>query len=689
MDNSGSEDDMPTKKPRSTTTKRQPANLQATHASQPTRKEKARSSGVLSSALDKQISATELSTPSSCITISDNETDSHAMSNLGMKRKRSEQNLSNGDDITSRALKFSTKETEAFAVGEMDQGAIGTSPITPTTLPTTPPSTDGSNNSKTVSCAEQQPVTGVADTEEPQDVPATMETEAVKEPTLVEQALEVMALKNRRQLITGDVMLIMDQNDLAKTIWAEHELLLRHAPQLALVLTGGQEPRQNYSRTGDKVCFLAVLNSGDAGYLGFMLVPYSIPVGTPAPADLTGGAQNIPVEQQRADSVVNTVKIRVKTEPEDDLRSPAAAAVPPTTQRSDWVAAYESFFRILAYTPNITAKHCKLPSEAKTALPLLTSLTAIAERYNCFPVIRSAIKPITSDWVSNRSLYGAIAEHPENWLALAIKLQNELAYKEAFVHLVGRFPDVEPHGLPTDIVKAIEREARQLKFRRSEVDKQLLVITLRVQTSGKPKANMCANEDQEEEADTKAGMTNEPSERVVSQHFEPIKYNTINLFRDWLSEHIDFIDKVEQGVDPDSIMDTMVCNHPRTKPNSIPGCLSVSGSYYLLHKAGDGYLPAEELIAKWSKHSLEYVDPKARERNDNWEGKLRNDQAADIRNTLKALKEKAKEVVAPLIASGLQYEGREALPYLTCVDAGSVPWAEEKGDGDEDDVDCD
>jgi hypothetical protein len=53
-----------------------------------------------------------------------------------------------------------------------------------------------------------------------------------------------------------------------------------------------------------------------------------------------------------------------------------------------------------------------------------------------------------------------------------------------------------------------------------------------------------------------------------------------------------------------------------------------------------------------------------------------------IRETLKHLKHEASKIVAPLTKSTLQYEQKEELEYLTCVeiDESDIPWEKEEDD---------
>lgn len=47
-----------------------------------------------------------------------------------------------------------------------------------------------------------------------------------------------------------------------------------------------------------------------------------------------------------------------------------------------------------------------------------------------------------------------------------------------------------------------------------------------------------------------------------------------------------------------------------------------------------------------------------------------NDDESTIRACLKMLKNRAAELVAPLLVSGLKFEGKDKQPYLTAVQVG-------------------
>jgi len=463
-------------------------------------------------------------------------------------------------------------------------------------------------------------------------------------PTLLEQALAAVAEKSKSRGILGkgDMAIVLSKIDLTKTILLESTTLARHIFAFGINHHNhhdhAAQPSSPKVVQGIQYLFVLETNGTSDGSNHMpIIVPKAINTAAP-PMEMT----------VVSDSADESQATRVKDEPtEDSDQHRLADAAPHPQDMIDWARAYEVFFRIMLSKSSISVRQVRLPISATLALSVLEGVVAIAKTYDCTQAIGSAFKSLSSDWVSNRTLYPAVAATPVAWLALSIKLESELVYKEAFVHVVGQYSDVAANldKFPDHVVASVASQAQELKIKRFQVDQQLLTTTLRVEQAAKGKL----------------GAVNGP----VSQVHAPIIYNTVNIWRDYVAEHISGLQA--NAEDRSNVPNTLFCEHPVSPGQSQPECLTVAGFYRVLLRADEAYLSADEVVESWNRKAF-------------------GDGFATIRANLQVLKAQAREIVAPLVRSSLQLadKEREALTYLTCVEAGKVPWA-----GDEDDMDVD
>ncbi|KAK4543148.1 hypothetical protein LTR36_005926 [Oleoguttula mirabilis] len=491
-----------------------------------------------------------------------------------------------------------------------------------------------------------------------QTPPDTTPPPSPKMPTLVDQALAAIAGsgKGRGSLSTGDVAIVFNAAELKTTILLDSMTLARQMPEFAQqhCLDNTMASRAAVKLNGGvRLLFVLERIGGDNG----------IPALASKALDTAAPAADViiaPETTTKADAK------RVKKEPADNGDGSPEQRQASRQPDTDWARAYECFFRGMMNMPSISVRQVGLPNNATSALPLLEGVLVIAERYECILTVGSAFKSLSNDWISNRTLYAAIAAESARWLTLAVKLESDLVYKEAFVHLVGQHPIFASRSvdrIPEHVMASIVAQARELKMKRYKIDQQLLMTTLRVEKPpGKGKLA--------------------PVSEVVGQHHAPMVYNTVNLWRDWLTEHMSYLHAITGSAEDEEAEDvptmpeaTALCVHPEragsSTTDSRPECLSPAGFYRLLARAGDAYLPAEHVIGSWNRK--EY-----------------GDDPGAVRANLVVLKARAQEVVGPLLRSRLQLAGggREGLRYLTCGEVGRVPWAGEE-DEREGDVDGD
>ncbi|KAK5121990.1 hypothetical protein LTR85_004562 [Meristemomyces frigidus] len=462
-----------------------------------------------------------------------------------------------------------------------------------------------------------------------------------KMPTLLGQALAVIAGKGkgRGSLSQGDVAVILDAKDLAKTILLDSTTLARQVAEFVNQRYPVEVPSRDSVASSGGIRLLFVLERTGTG--GGMPTLELMALDAAAPVDdVTVVSEN----------TTNAAAKEVKKEPADNSDEPEKEQIQSwQLPDTNWARAYECFFRMMVNMPSISVQQVRMPKTAPTALPLLEGVVAIAERYDCVQTVGPAFKSLSSDWISNRTLYAAVAGEPARWLALAVKLESDLVYKEAFVHMAGQHPNfARPvDRVPEHVMASIVAQARELRIKRYEVDQQLLMTTLRVEKPARGKLGAVSG--------------------TVNQHLESRIYDIVNVWRDWLTEHMSYLHDGEAGSQDVTVPETALCDHPTLGAASQAECLTVAGFYRLLDRGGDAYLPAEEVIQSWNQ-------------------KMYGDEFGTIRVNLSVLKAQAREMVGPLVRSSLQLAERErvALPYLTCVEVGKVPWAseEEEEDGD-------
>ncbi|KAI7299523.1 hypothetical protein KC315_g17589 [Hortaea werneckii] len=433
------------------------------------------------------------------------------------------------------------------------------------------------------------------------DIDMDGDLESVAGPTLVHEAVEAIKQKRGPSAIKGrDVLVVVSSTDLARNLLLKSEILQQRIPSFVkkhgMSFASGCQPQEEEGR----IKYLLVLNTNGQSGLDMPTLEMN------GLNTLVSSTEVVGNQQQTVEAVKET---KVKAEPlsDDAVPKDTSALQPKGKQKAtvDWSVAYSIFFRILLSTSTLSVARVGLPKQADAALPLLEGVLAVSNFYDCEPA-SLAFKTLSYDWITNGTLYPAIAAAPVQWLALAVKLQSELVYKEAFVHVVG------------------------------------LHSQKQVELDGLPEAAA-----------------------PVSQRRSSTVYDTVNLWRDYIADHLSLLKFLAAASSdgPSTARPSPTCSHPTTA-NSHPDCLTTAGFYRLLSQAGDAYLPADEVEAKWNSENY-------------------GDDFKTIRTYLAVLKNRAKEIVGPLVKSNLFLdEGERArLEYLTCAEVGRLPWGDGFGDG--------
>ena len=441
---------------------------------------------------------------------------------------------------------------------------------------------------------------------------------------------------SQNSLCKGEVAIIIDPDNLSKTLLLPSEL-----PFCSSTLPKQMAMSINSDECGEiKSAFLLEVNQD------ISQMPTLSPLDPSQTLQDFNEAQLRPYSRSiaaaKANTPSNVVKEeKVKAEPDDDSGSgisgeTVTADAPTSLPPIDWIKAYETFLSIVTGT----TQRRRFDKDASLALPQIAGVVSIANRYNAVSALENTFNGLLLQYINNKSLFPSIATHADSWLVIGLIMKNSNVFEEAFPHLAGCFPEFWPFAklkerIPGEVFAAIEAKARTLRYSRYEVDHELLTLGL---------ATMVGDQD-----------------AFVGQNAAPVAYDTLNVWRDYICEHLGYV-KTSTGGDKLNLESkkSPTCNHKDV-------CLTVAGFYRLLGKGGDAYLPTDEVLKKewWNKE---------RYKCDN----------IGIRQNLAILKTQAAEIVKSLTESTLQYEQKDQLRYLTCISMRDVPQPWEKEDEDDD-----
>lgn len=344
----------------------------------------------------------------------------------------------------------------------------------------------------------------------------------------------------------------------------------------------------------------------------------------------------------------NNENTRVKKEP---AQGDGASTVTENSDalEVDWLRAYESLFRMIA-----GKKHGISRYDLSAALPHIVGIIEIAQKYNTIDVVQSTFVCLLMGYVEHHTLYSTIAKWPAECLNIGVALKSRLVYDEAFKHLVGsgaNFKEAKPvPGLSDEVQAIVHRRSRELYLARRDVDEKLMLIALPARR-GKS---------------SRAQSPPEYPSQYVSQHDQHMCYNTVNVFRDWIIEHIGHLrNETEQEPEP-----FYLCGHD-------DGCTDVAGFYHTI--VDRNYLDEDEVYGNFnSPYKCTRPDRRPAEQE-------------MVREALRLLKDKAHAEVAELGESTLHLADKSELCYLTCVmvEPEDVPWDTDMDTDSDEDMDED
>jgi hypothetical protein len=475
-------------------------------------------------------------------------------------------------------------------------------------------------------------------------------------PCMVDKAQDFMPEKGFKQLLKGNLMVILDQNKLGRTLRIDSARLPPSMAQAFQLPTEGPHKQSYLNAHTSGVQYLAVLPRCEGNMMPLLTCQ---PLHLAAPSCSQDAARDSKPDNGARNTPTSTVEANasIKREPQDNVRADSLAPENSDMSHDIWWKSYDTAFRMLCL-PNINAQKCRL-TDVNSAIQVIQKVIVIAKHFDFLSSVTAVFKSLTSDWVADRKLFKAIAHEPEAWLAVAVKLRSELVYKEALVHAVGRYPGLDDTFLLNELVPTIKAMSKELKTKQDHIDKRLLTLTISISVRNK---NLRTDK-------PKHGV-DAVREEVVTQHNEPVLWLMVNMWRDWIGAHCAHL---QETGGTSSAISKEELKSAKLSATRLDEDLSVAGFYHTIAKGGDAYMPAEEVIKDWNTEEFSLDDPRR----------------AKVRANLKVLKDKAREIVADLVASKLQYEDRDKLAYLTCVDVGGVPWAgvDDDEDGDEMDID--
>lgn len=322
----------------------------------------------------------------------------------------------------------------------------------------------------------------------------------------------------------------------------------------------------------------------------------------------------------------------------------APAAEDSGVLETGWRKAYECFFRILA-----GKKHGIPRSDLSTALPLIQGVVQIAQALDAIPPVKGAFDSLFYGYVGKDTFWKSIAAEPVPCIKIAIALQNLPVYEEAFKHIVGSSSNFKQgkivDGLSADVQAIVQRRARELYLKRRDVEDVLTRMSCPANVTPTHRA---------------VPVSQDYPSQCVSQHNQPMVYNTVNLFRDWVTDYVGHL-RNESDAEP---AENYLCYH------SV-GCDTVAGFFRVIESRD--YLDPDEV---WDNFSDRYKSRHAQGH---------QSEREIVKNTLETLKGKAVGLVEEISQCTLHLA--ENVEYLTCIDveAEDVPWAvdgddEESGD---------
>jgi hypothetical protein len=342
------------------------------------------------------------------------------------------------------------------------------------------------------------------------------------------------------------------------------------------------------------------------------------------------------------------------------LSSQAPPPLPPPTQtEQDLLRDYDNLFRIMYNYPPILDG-----INIADAYVQCKSLLTLADQYDALGVVGPRVDHHLLQFQSR--LWKQIAKYPISYLRLGYLARSKVIFQEALIHVVGQWPAGERSLrsiLPDTVLDIIEDKVDELEETVSRVEARLFRLTLTTRTGER-----------------------------VAPHTNYVDWLAVSLFRQWLADNT----TPPAAPVPDRRGGTTSggsagANRPATRGSSanssaaaappqqhttlaigravvsVPPLASLGRTYRVLGSPAGAYLGHDE-CKRFLKLTPELYS---------------RDNLRRFEKKVEEIKAVAREVVRPLMGSGLELEttstGRgvaEGIGYLTCTIVGDrdLPW---------------
>ncbi|KAB5585430.1 hypothetical protein GE09DRAFT_26153 [Coniochaeta sp. 2T2.1] len=335
------------------------------------------------------------------------------------------------------------------------------------------------------------------------------------------------------------------------------------------------------------------------------------------------------------------------------------ALPPPTQAEQDLLRDYDNLFRIMYnYPPLLDGINIA------DAYVQCKSLLTLADQYDALAVVGPRVDHHLLQFQSR--LWKQIAKYPISYLRLGYLARSKVIFQEAVIHVVGQWPAGERSLrsiLPDSVLDIIEDKVDELEETVSRVEARLFRLTL----------------------------TNPRTGERVAPHTNYLDWLAVSLFRQWLADNTSppaapVPDRTRGGggnrpttrSSNNSAIATQTQPHNNNNNNnntlsigravvSVPPLASLGRTYRILGSPMGAYLGHDE-CKRFLKLTPELYS---------------RDNLRRFEKRMEEIKTVAREVVRPLMGSGLELEtstaGRgvaEGIGYLTCTVVGDrdLPW---------------
>lgn len=329
--------------------------------------------------------------------------------------------------------------------------------------------------------------------------------------------------------------------------------------------------------------------------------------------------------------------------------SHAPPSLPPPTQvEQDLLRDYDNLFRIMYNYPPVLDG-----INIADAYVQCKSLLTLADQYDALAVVGPRVDHHLLQFQSR--LWKQIAKYPISYLRLGYLARSKVIFQEALIHVVGQWPAGERSLrsiLPDTVLDIIEDKVDELEETVSRVEARLFRLTL----------------------------TTRSGERVAP-HTNYLDWLAVSLFRQWLADNT--TPPAAPVPDRNTRAGAGAGGRPNTRGSanaaatttvtvgravvSVPPLASLGRTYRVLGSPAGAYLGHDE-CKRFLKLTPELYS---------------RDNLRRFEKRVEEIKAVAREVVRPLMGSGLELEttstGRgvaEGIGYLTCTVVGDrdLPW---------------